>query len=298
MEYSQNNLQTHNQRLKNIFKAIIFLFIFGTVSACGSNFLYNLIDNMLVRSMNKYFDLNKDQKRFLKDRLEYKLNLHRTHGIPEHIAFIKDIQEKVQKELNKGSVKWFIQDLMRQVNLITNRFSDDLVEFLITLQPEQIDYFEEKLAEQDEKYIKNLQKSLDKQAENNPEKTMKSTIKSFEEWFGPLSDTQKKELLQLTKQMSDSSKQKDNSEQNYTERLERQQKFIKVLRREGRNREKVEKALHEIFNSLVVLPDDESIILITDFIIKIDQLITPKQRNHLIKRLDGWIDKLDNLIDT
>lgn len=277
MEYSQNNLQIHNKRLKNVFRAIIFLFLLGTVSACGSNFIYNLIDNLLVRKIDQYFDLNKDQKRFLKDRLEYKLNLHRTYGIPEHIAFIKGIQEKVQKGLNKESVKWLIQDMMRQYNLIINRFSNDFVTFLTTLEPEQIDYFERKLAEQNEKYKKDLQKSLDKQAENNPEKI----IKSFEEWFGPLSDTQKKEILQLMKQISDSSKQ------NYTERLERQQKFIKVLRREGRNRGKVEKALHEIINPLDVLPDDESTILITDFIIKIDQLITPKQRNHLIKKLDG-----------
>lgn len=294
MEYSRNNLQSHNQCLKIVFKAIIFIFILGAVSACGSNFYYNLIDNIIVKSLDQYFALNKGQKSFLKGRLEYKLNLYRTHGIPEHIAFIKATQESIQKGLNIESIKWFIQETMRQSDLIINLLSDDLVEFLMTLQTEQIDYFERKLAEENnEEYKKHLKNLSDKQTENNPEET----IESLEEWFGPLSDTQKKEILQLFQQMSDNSRHLDNSKQNYAERLERQQKFIKVLRGERKNREELEEALYETINPIKVSLEDESTVLLMDLVIKIDQLITPEQRNHLIKILDGWIDKLDNLID-
>lgn len=294
MERSHRKSKTCNRHLKNFFKAIFFVFLFGTVSACGSNFLYNLIDNMLVRSMDQNFDLNKEQKKFLKDRLGYKLSLHRTHGIPEHVTFIKGIQGKVQKGLNKESVDWFFQDMVRQYNLIIDRFSGDFVEVLMTLQPGQIDYFEARLAEQNEKVKKRLQKSLEKPVENHPEKT----IKSFEEWLGPLRDTQKKEILRLVEQMSDVSRQKENPEQDYIKRIENQRKFIKALRYERSSREKMEMALNETINPGDVFPDDESTLLITDFILKIDQLITQEQRNYFIKKLDFWVDKLDALIST
>ncbi len=291
MEYSGNNLQGHNKRLSNMFKAIIFLFILGAVSSCGSNFYYKLIDNIILRGLDQYFALNKDQKRFLKGRLEYKLDLHRTHGIPEHIAFIKGIQERIKKGLDQEAFRWCIQETIRQSDLVINLFSDDLAEFLMTLQTEQVDYFEKKLARENEEYEKQLKKLSDEQTENNPEKT----IKSFEEWLGPLSDTQKTEILQLIQQMPDNSRQQDDSKQRYTERLERQQKFIKVLRCERKNREELEKALYETINPARISLEDESTILLMEFVIKIDQLITPEQRNHLINKLDGWIDKLEDL---
>ncbi len=293
MEYSRNILRSHNRRLKNAFNAIIFTFILGSVSACGSNFFYSLIDNIIIGSLDQYFALNKEQKRFLKGRLAYKLNLHRTHGIPEHIAFIKGIQERIQKGLDQETFKWFIQETTRQSDLIINLFSDDLVEFLMTLQTEQVDYFERKLTEENEEYQEQLKNLSDKQPENNPEKT----IKSFEEWFGPLSDTQKTEILKLVQEMQDNSRQQDNSKQSYSERLERQQKFINVLRCEPKNREELEKALYETINPARISLEDGSTVLLMEFVIKIDQLITPEQRNHLIKKLDGWIDKLETLMD-
>jgi len=294
MGNSRNNLKRNKSCLKNVFKVLIFLFILGTVSACGSNFMYNLIDTFFVRTLDRYFDLSRDQKKFLKERLEYKLELHRTEGIPEHIAFLKSIQDKVQKGLDDEAVSCIIQSLNQQVDLISNRFFDDLVEFLMTLQDEQIDHFEKVLAEQNEKEKKAQQKLSEREAEDNSE----DVIKSLEGWLGPLSDDQKKEILQLFAQMAAESKQLDNPEQEYKERLEGQQKFIKALRTERNDREKLEKALHEVINSARVKPEDESVALFTDYVLKIDRLVTQKQRNHFNKKLDGWIDKLNDLIDT
>lgn len=293
MEYSQNNLQIRSQRIKKIFKAMICLFILGAVSSCGSNFLYNLIDTILVRSIDQYFDLNGEQKRFLKERLEYKLHLYRTDGIPEHIVFIKGIQKRVQKGLNRESINWFIQEMTEQFNLVMNTFSGDLVEFLMTLSEEQIDYFERKLAEQNEKLKKRQEKLSEKQTEDNPE----DVIHSLEKWLGPLNDIQKKEILLLLHQMAAEAKQQDNPEQNYTERLERQQEFIRVLRNGRKNREQLEKALYEIIDPVRAPLEDESTALFMDYVLKIDQIITLEQRTHFIKKLDSWIHKLEVLID-
>jgi hypothetical protein len=286
MEYTRNNWWRYERRLKNVFKAIIFLLILGVVSACGFRFWYDNLDLFFLKGLDRYFDLNQEQESFFKDRLEYHHLWHRKHGIPEHIAFIKGTRGRVQKGINEEDVKWFFEAATRQFELIINRLSNDFVDFLMTLQPGQIDHYERKLADQNEEYKKRLEISSDKQGQNR----YKTTIKSFEVWLGRLNDTQKKAIVQLLQQIP------DDSEQYYSGRLERQRRFIKALRREPKNREELEQALSEMISTLGVSSDDDSSALMTDIIIKIDRLITPKQRNHLIKKLDGWIEKLE-LID-
>jgi hypothetical protein len=267
--------------MKNIIKALICLFILITISSCGSRFWYNTIDFFILRSLDQYFDINSEQKGYLKEKLEYNLSFHREEGIPLHIAFIKSMQARIKKGIHKEDVQWFYEELSNQIELIRTRLSDVLVDFLMTLKPEQIDYFERKLAKQEEKNKKRREEYADKEVEDRSEET----IKSFEKWLGPLSDNQKKEILDLVNQMP------DNSEQSNVDELERQKNFITALRREPRDRKEIEQRLSEYIAD--TQSDDESVAILTDFLIEVDRLITPKQRDHLIKKLDIWVDRLE-----
>jgi hypothetical protein len=293
MGHSKNFRCCHKKVIKNILTAVILLSILAASASCGSKFLYNLIDNLLVRNLDQYFDLNKEQKRFLKERLKYDLNLHRETGIPEHIGFLKGVQARVEKGLNEEIVEWMYAAMKKQFDLVMDRFSGDLVTFMMTLEPEQVDHFEGKLAEQD----REDEKRRKKDSEIKPEDRNEDVIDSFEDWFGPLSDTQQKEILQLLEQMSEISKERNDPDQNNSERLAARKDFIKALRREPRNREEVEKALSELNNPLGFLSDRELTAGLTHLILGIDRLITPEQRTHFINNLGGYIDKMEGLTE-
>ncbi|MFC1838986.1 DUF6279 family lipoprotein [Thermodesulfobacteriota bacterium] len=267
--------------MKNILKGFLFIFILITLSSCGTRFWYNTIDFFILRSLDQYFDITREQKSFLKEKLEYNLSSHREEGIPQHIDFIKGMQTRVLKGIQEEDVKWFYDELSHQIELIRNRLSDVLVDFLMSLKPEQIEHFEEKMADQNEKNKKRRQKNADRNAEDRSGET----IKSFEEWLGHLSDTQKKEILNLVRQMP------DNREQTNNDQLERQREFIKALRNEPINRDKIEQLLADFISGNP--SNDESTALVADFVVKVDRLITQKQRNHFIKKLDVWVDRLE-----
>jgi hypothetical protein len=291
MVNSKNTRWCHKKVTKKIIKASIFLFLLITAASCGSNFLYNLIDNLLVRNLDQYFDLNKEQKNFLKECLKYELDLHRKTGIPEHIVFLKGIQARVEKGVKEEDVEWIYENMNKQFDLVMDRFSDDLVTFLMTLQPEQVDHFEERLAEQDREAEERRKKdSVRKQEDINED-----TIESFENWFGPFTEAQQKKLLQLLDQMSEISEERNGPEQDNAERQAVRQNFIKALRREPKNREEVEKTLTELNDPMGFLSDEELTAGLTRLIIGIDRLITPEQRNHFIKKLGEWVDKMERL---
>lgn len=267
--------------MKNIFKVFLFIFIFFTMFSCGSRFWEKTINFFILRSLNQYFDINSEQKNFLKEKIEYNLNSYKYQGIPQHIAFLKGMQDRTEKGINREDVPWFYIEMTRQTEMIADQFSNVFIDFLMTLEPEQIDHFEQKLAEQNKEIEKRRQKSDEK----DPEDQTEDIIESFEEWLGPLSDTQKKEILNLVKQMPDDTEESD------AERLENQQKFIRILRNEPRDRGEIEIFLSDVISRNQ--SEDESINLVSDFVIKIDRMITPKQRNHFIEKLDVWVERFE-----
>ena len=200
----------------------------------------------------------------------------------------------MQKGLDEDSVSWFLQALNKQVDLISNQFSDDVVDLFMTLKDEQIDYFENKLIAQNEK----RKKEEEKESENETEDSSEDVIKSLEKWLGPFGDSQKNEMLRLLQKLAAESKKLTNPEQEYNEKLEGQRNFVSALRNKRENRAELKIALYEFINPVKSSPEDESGVLFTDYILKIDQLITQKQRNHFIKKLDGWVGRLEDLIDS
>jgi hypothetical protein len=275
-------------------KIAVFIFFIAGLSACGSNFVYNLIDTMVVSSIDRYFDLSREQKNFLKERMEYKLEQYRTIGIPEHIAFLKGIQDKVQKGLDQESVLWFIQTVNQQIDLAANHFSGDMVDLFMTLQDEQIDYYEKKLAEEDEKERTEREKLSEKKKKTDPD----DVIESIENWLGPLDAYQKKEILQLVQQLEVKSEQMKNLEQEEKEKVEHRLKIINALRNERKNRPALISALNEIISFSKINPEDESTALFMEYILNLDRIITPDNRNHFNKKLNGWVENLKTLYET
>lgn len=254
------------------------------LSGCGVKWWYGKLDYLLRYRVDQYFDITGQQKDFITKQFEEHLIWHRHEGIPIHVNFLIATQKNLADGLTRAEIGWFFSQYREQNRLIIDRLSNDSVQFLSQLKEEQIDYFSEQLAEENEELEERLQLPRKERLEKRAEKT----IDSIEDWLGSLSDEQEAEITKLSLNLP------DNFAQWYQKKTERQQQFISILRQNS-DKEEIRRGLYNL-----MLPQDSknretSSNPIIEMIIAIDRMATPTQRQHVIDKIQQWIDDLKDI---
>ncbi len=280
-------MKTNQQKIRITSRRFLGLCIAGVlfiVSGCGVKWWYGQLDILLRYRIDQYFDITGPQKDFITRQFKDHLVWHRYEGLPVHIRFLVATQKKVKDGLTRTEIGWFFTQYREQLRLLIDRLTDDSVQFLSLLSTEQIDYFSEKLTKENKKYEERLQMSKDERLKNRVEKT----IESLEDWLGSLSEEQEAEITRLSLKLPDT------FELWYQRRIQRQQRFISVLR-ENNSEEEVRQGL-----SLFMLPPDtenrdRTSGPFAEMVMAIDRMATNVQRQYLIDKLQQWIDDLKNI---
>lgn len=262
-------------------RALCVLVSLLIVAGCGIKWWYDQVDYLLRMQVDQYFDITSSQEDFITRQLEKHLRWHRYEGLPVHIRFLSEVQTRLADGVVRDDIIWFFVQYRKQVQIIVEQLSDDSVEFLTQLRKEQIDYFTEQLAEENEE----LEERLEMTAEERLEKRADKTIDFLEEWLGSLSDDQEAEIRQMSRATPDRFKPW------YQKRILRQRSFITAIR-ENRNRQAIRESLLQM-----LLPPARDKANHSDepgirMIIAIDRMATPAQREHLLQKLKKWEDAL------
>jgi uncharacterized protein DUF6279 len=265
-------------------RVLLLAVIVSTISGCGVSWWYGQIDYLLWFRVDSYFDLTGEQEDFIVKRLEKHLVWHRFEGLPEHVSFLVDTRDKLSDGVTRPEIFWFFQAYRSQLRLIVERLSGDSIEFLTTLNSEQIDHFIDELKDENEEYEERLSMSREERLQKRVEKT----IESLEDWLGSLSDTQEAEVRRISLNLPDTLKPW------YQKRLMRQRSFVKALRAKNSRLE-----IREVYFRMM-LPterksDDRTLDPIVEMILSVDRMATPTQRQHLIDKLQKWIDDLTDI---
>jgi len=254
------------------------------VSGCGVKWWYDQIDYLLGIRIDRYFDVTEQQEEFITRRLAEHLHWHRYEGLPVHIRFLRETREKLADGVSREEVAWFFRQYRNQLRLLIEQLSSDSVLFLMQLTDEQVDYFEEQLREDNQKYEKRLKQS----PEDRLAARADATIDFLEEWLGDLSGEQEARVRQLSLALP------DRFESWYRQKLDNQQLLIAALR-VRRDGAEIRAALLRML--LPPEPDDNDTHLepMIDMIQSIDRLATRQQRQHVMNKLQGWVDSLKEL---
>ncbi len=250
-------------------------------SGCGINWWYDQVDYLLRYRIDQYFDITSQQKDFITGQLEKHLVWHRYEGVPVHVTFLTETQNRLADGVTRADIFWFFSQYREQLWLIVDRLSADSVLFLTQLQSDQIDYFSVQLQEQNEEHEERLAMSREERLEARAEKT----LEFLEEWLGDISDSQEAEVRRMSLAMP------DRFEPWYRKKVQRQQLFIDQLRKK-KSKEDLRKTL-----LLMMLPqkrdaDDPSLGPMIEMILSIDRMATVDQRQHVIDKLQTWVDGL------
>jgi len=268
---------------RSFLKAIIILHIIF-ITSCTTKWFYNHIDWFLLWKIDDFFDLSSEQETLLEPVIQEHLKWHKKEGLLQHIEFLQALQERMQHPLTPEDVDWFVEAYQQQLYLLFGRIISDMARFVVTLPPEQIQYFEQTL----EKSNKKLKERLALLTEEWLQLRAEKTVEYLEDWVGDLSDDQVAEVIRLSKTIPDT------FEYWYNRRIKRQQHFIGMLR-SRKTRAEIEQTLQNWYIHTPLRPLSQSYPPIRDMALKVDHMLTPEQRQHRNDEVQKWIERLKGI---
>ncbi len=201
---------------------IIFAFVgsiaLATLAGCGAASLaYNNAPMAVAYVVDDWVDLKSEQRAFLKSRVEALLAWHRASELPAYQQLLREAMARVAPAQPSGQpANQFIsqaaasttasiapagksapaptvQDVSRlyaesrqAIDRVAEKAMPDIVAFMQTLTPDQINYLERKFAEDNAKLEKQMRAPL---AERKRAR-VKRYVERFEDWMGKLSPEQ------------------------------------------------------------------------------------------------------------
>jgi hypothetical protein len=268
---------------------LTLLLLVVLIAGCSALRLgYRQADTLLAWRANEYFDLNPLQKHEFDVRLERLLVWHRYEQLPEYAAFIDTAIKKAQPGLKGEDVAWFVDGFKARYRIIVNRGAADAAEMLATLAPEQIVALQKRWDKDNHKFVS--ENELDGSVEKRKRARLKKTLSQIVDWTGSLSSEQEQKIAALLDAVPLIEHLR------HADRIRRQQEFLQLLKLRTNQREfrpklqawlldwehgrtpEFEKLSNEVYARRI------------EFYVAVDKLLTPRQRQHALHRLQEYVD--------
>mgnify|MGYP003964767831 CR=1 FL=1 len=271
--------------------AKVFLLTLLLVGCSQIGLFYDYTDWYIEYKIDSYFDINDDQEDFLEIKVDQLHAWHRKEEIPRIVTFLKQVKVEVQNGFSEENLPWIENEYTEMRIRVHEKAGDDIALFLSSLTTEQINYFQKQLEENRERRRKRLRKSDEEWLKDRKEKV----IEQLEDWYGDLTKNQESKVLANVKFVRHDRSKHD--EQN----IETQKRIIQLLH-EKKTTEEIKIYITAWFMNPSVFssPDNEEEIekrKVTwmDYWIKLNDILTQKQKQHALDKLQGYIDDLEDI---
>jgi cell division protein FtsI/penicillin-binding protein 2 len=274
-------------------KLTISSLLITILSSCAIKLAYNNADFVLIWILDDYFGLTKHQKNSLDIKIKKHLAWHKKEELPVYSDFLKEIKIKTQDGLTSEEINWIFQrydDLYE--NLIKN-LSSDAVTFLTSLNKEQIQNLEQKMKKDNEKLTKTY---LENSPEERLQKRAERTLNFVKDLIGELTPEQEKKITELSKSLPSTT-------ENWLENRKRRQKMFLEILNSSKNASELETRLQD----LILNPEksrspeyqkhvEEMNKKTREMILIIDKMATPEQRLHALKKIQEYINDIQEMV--
>jgi len=275
-------------------RLLLLLLLTALIAGCSALRLgYREADIILAWRANTYFDLDAQQKREFNLRIDRLLQWHRYEQLPEYAVFTAAAINKAQHGLTREDIVWFIDGINARYLVIVDRGAADAADLLATIAPEQIAALQKQFDKDNRKFVS--EHELDGAPEARKRARLKKTLAQIEDWTGSLSREQEQKIAVLLDPVPLIERLR------HQDRIRRQKEFLELLElrqdkqefppklhawlrdwKHGRTPE-YEQLSSEVFEKLV------------QFYIAVDMLLTPGQRQTVLRRLQRYVDDFNTL---
>ncbi len=273
---------------------VLVLAVFLSSLGCTLKVAYNYSDWLVLWWVDRYLDLNTEQKDFLSARLEVILVRHRKDALPLYESFLVQLRHNLSDELTREEVAWVFTSYEELRRDLFERFADDAPQVLSTLDDQQLQFLERRL----EKDTEEMQVRLRKDSQGRLEERAEATVDWLENWVGSLTPEQEQRITQLSVALPDTLGAW------VAYRRQRQQTLLRLLRA-GREGENVEEPLRNwlVFPNKDALPQYVQARQamkdgVTNMALSIDRMLTARQRQHALSELQALIENIQELAAT
>ena len=263
--------------------------LLGTLllSACLVRAAYNNADWLLVWQLDRAFDLTRPQTEFLNTRLREQLRWHREIELAKTIAFLRRTQATAAEGITQGELEEAVAEFATLRNTLATRLAADSAEFFAQVSDEQLNYLQ--------KYLKKTNKDWEKRVALPPHKRSAERTERImdmvTDWIGPLSTAQEQQLTPSIERIPDV------LEIWLAHTQERQRQFVELVRAARADRAAASSALVTWMAAETAPPElDAHRAAVYALIVAIDRQCTQTQRDHVVRKLQNWIDDLQRAL--
>jgi hypothetical protein len=255
---------------------------------------YGHFDSVAAWMVHDYFDLNADQRDLFAQRFQGLHAWHRRTQLAEYAQFLGDMQSRARRGLREGDLLWLVDGLKQRYARIAAQGAADAADLLATLTPEQIEHFRQQLDKDNRKFV-NEHRINDNEAERR-KAAQQRTLSQLRSWLGPLNEAQQAKVgaMLQTLPLVDKLRHED--------RLRRQREFFVLLELRNGERKLFAQRLREWLEhweagrpAAQTKLFEESWKKRAALYAEVDRMMTPAQRNHLLGKLQDYIDDFREL---
>jgi hypothetical protein len=278
--------------LKPVLFISVFVVLLNLTSCSFTQLAYNYGDFLLLRQIDRYFQVDSQQKVFLKQQLKQFFAWHRQAELPLYAKLLSELKTKAQDGVTQEELEWAFAQFEARRRELFLYLLPTAATFFTTLQPQQLDYFEKEFV----KAVPPDQPALsDSDQQRRLEERSEKTIDKMQDWFGRLTDGQIFRIQNLSFALPD-------VKQEWIDYREtRRREFVTFLR-QNPSAEAIIAYLKPwlIHPREAYLPQYKAKFLemeaaVKTMILQVDKLITASQRKKALKRLSGYIKDFKKL---
>ncbi len=274
---------------------IVLALVLLSCAGCSKvTFVYNHADWWLRYWFNGYTSFNAQQKEEIRRDIADYMRWNRQHALPEYIAFLQGLDTVVDQKsaLSAEDVIHVRAEISRLYRLTMTPAIRPAAHVLSTLDGRQIEKFRQTLAEQNREQ---REETLFDSEQENVAKRAERYIHVVEDLVGHLSHDQEEKITEMSLRIPFVTT-------SYIEQREaRQAKLIRMLvNRAGED--KIAAFFSEWINTPLApasLQEQKAIeafdVAMNEMIVRIFELLTANQKDHLRNKISGYIDDLQKL---
>ena len=277
---------------------VVLALMLVVVAGCSSlRLAYNNGDTVLYWWLNAYVDLDRDQKGWVREDIDKLFDWHRKTQLKDYVEILRKGQKQVQGNVTQAELLADYDEIKSRTQSLLLKAAPDLADLARSLKPEQIAQMEKKFKSNNDDYRK---KFLTGDQEKRQQLRYKKSMEQFELWFGSFSREQEAAIRKAS-----DARPLDN-EIWLDERTRRQRNVLNLVQKV--QSEKLGKeATVALINTLIRdsferLEHSERKPFFDAFenstaqmVLTVIKIATPAQKEHAVKRMQGWIDDFNSL---
>lgn len=241
---------------------------------------------MLTWVVDEYVDLSGPQREWVRQRLNHAMDWHRARELPRYRAFFERVSQQANGPIPVAELQQAHAELQVRYHQALERLLPDAAELLAQLDAEQVEHLQNKLEENDRKFLKETVKR------GIPERRREQASKwidHLESWVGSLEPAQRDLVLEHVRGYADIAAER------LADRRYREAEVLRLVRSKP-TREEAVATLRKLFIETSTWRDPQYQRKLRErdrqtfrMLSALSETFTPEQRAKLAMRCRGYV---------